>query len=63
MQTKVAMAIGPPGRLDLIGRFTAMGTVDRLIRDLRASLYHPYAPDTTALHPGQHRLGLPLDPL
>ena len=45
------------------GAYARRGPVDRMIRDLRAALYHPYPPDTTALHAGQHRLGLPLDPV
>jgi alkylation response protein AidB-like acyl-CoA dehydrogenase len=45
------------------GAFARRGAVDRMIRDLRAALYHPYPPDTTLLHAGQHRLGLPLDPV
>jgi alkylation response protein AidB-like acyl-CoA dehydrogenase len=43
------------------GAFARRGEVDRMIRDLRASIYHPYTPDVTLLHAGQHRLGLPLD--
>jgi alkylation response protein AidB-like acyl-CoA dehydrogenase len=45
------------------GAFARRGPVDRMTRDLRAALYHPYPPDTTLLHAGQHRLGLPLDPV
>lgn len=45
------------------GAYAKRGAVDRMIRDLRASLYHPYGPDRTLLHAGQHRLGLPLDPV
>jgi alkylation response protein AidB-like acyl-CoA dehydrogenase len=45
------------------GAYARRGAVDRMIRDLRASLYHPYPPDTILLHAGQHRLGLPLDPV
>ena len=45
------------------GAYARRGPVDRMIRDLRAALFHPYTPDTTALHAGQHRLGLPLDPV
>jgi alkylation response protein AidB-like acyl-CoA dehydrogenase len=45
------------------GAYARRGAVDRMIRDLRAALYHPYTPDVTILHTGQHRLGLPLDPL
>lgn len=43
--------------------FAKRGPVDRMIRDLRASLYHPYPPDTTLVHAGQHHLDLPLAPV
>lgn len=45
------------------GTYARRGPVDRMIRDLRAAVYHPYPPDTTLLHAGQHRLGLHLDPV
>ena len=45
------------------GAYAKRGAVDRMIRDVRASLYHPFLPETTLLHAGQHRLGLPLDPV
>jgi alkylation response protein AidB-like acyl-CoA dehydrogenase len=45
------------------GAYARRGTLDRMIRDLRAATYHPYPPETTLLHAGQHRLGLPLDPV
>ncbi|HEX2039275.1 MAG TPA: acyl-CoA dehydrogenase family protein [Acidimicrobiales bacterium] len=45
------------------GAYARRGAVDRMIRDVRAALYHPYPPETTLLHAGRHRLGLPLDPL
>ena len=45
------------------GSYARRGAVDRMIRDLRASLYHPYPPDATLVHAGQHGLGLPLDPV
>jgi alkylation response protein AidB-like acyl-CoA dehydrogenase len=45
------------------GAYARRGAVDRMSRDLRAALYHPYTPDTTLLHAGQHRLGLDLDPV
>lgn len=45
------------------GAYARRGAVDRMIRDLRATLYHTYSPDITLLHAGQHRLGLPLDPV
>jgi alkylation response protein AidB-like acyl-CoA dehydrogenase len=45
------------------GAYARRGAVDRMIRDLRAALYHPYPPETTLLHAGQHRLGLALEPV
>jgi len=45
------------------GAYARRGTVDRMSRDLRAALYHPYSQETTLLHAGQHRLGLDLDPV
>lgn len=45
------------------GAYAKRGAVDRMIRDLRASLYHPFMPEQTLVHAGQHRLGLPLDPV
>jgi acyl-CoA dehydrogenase len=45
------------------GAYARRGAVDRMIRDLRAAIYHPYPPDTTLLQAGQYRLGLPLDPV
>ena len=45
------------------GAYAKRGPVDRMIRDLRAALYHPYPPDMILLHAGQHRLGQPLDPV
>lgn len=45
------------------GAYARRGAVDRMIRDLRAALYHTYSPDITLLHAGQHRLGLPLSPV
>ena len=45
------------------GAYARRGAVDRMVRDVRAALYHPYPPDTTLLHAGQYRLGLPLDPV
>jgi acyl-CoA dehydrogenase len=45
------------------GHYARRGAVDRMARDLGAALYHPYTPDVTVLHTGQHRLGLPLDPI
>jgi acyl-CoA dehydrogenase len=45
------------------GAYARRGAVDRMIRDLRAGLYHPYPSETALLHAGQHRLGLTLDPV
>ena len=45
------------------GAYARRGAVDRMIRDVRAAVYHPFSPETTLLHAGQHRLGLPLDPV
>jgi alkylation response protein AidB-like acyl-CoA dehydrogenase len=44
------------------GAYARRGAVDRMIRDLRAPLYHPYSSDVTLTLAGQHRLGLDLDP-
>lgn len=43
--------------------YARRGAVDRMIRDLRAALYHQYSPEVTLTHAGQHRLGLDLDPV
>jgi alkylation response protein AidB-like acyl-CoA dehydrogenase len=43
--------------------YARRGTVDRMIRDLRAALYHPYPPETTLVHAGQYRLGSTLEPV
>jgi alkylation response protein AidB-like acyl-CoA dehydrogenase len=43
------------------GAYAKRGPVDRMIRDLRAALYHPYPPEATLVHAGQARLGLPLE--
>lgn len=45
------------------GAYARRGAVDRMIRDLRAALYHPYSAETTLLHAGRHRLGLALEPV
>lgn len=45
------------------GAYARRGAVDRMIRDLRGAVYHPYTPETTLVHAGQHRLGLDLDPV
>lgn len=45
------------------GAYARRGAVDRMARDLRAALYHPYSQETTLTHAGQHRLGLDLDPV
>jgi acyl-CoA dehydrogenase len=62
--TNVCQAVQPiAAELAGGGTYARRGAVDRMIRDLRAALYHPYTPDVTALHAGQHRLGLPLESL
>ena len=43
--------------------YARRGAIDRMIRDLHAATYHPYPPETTLLHAGQHQLGYPLDPI
>lgn len=43
--------------------YARRGPVDRMIRDLRAALYHQYSPERTLAIAGQHRLGLDLDPV
>lgn len=45
------------------GTYARRGPVDRMIRDLRASLYHPYPAEVTLMHAGQARLGLPAAPV
>jgi alkylation response protein AidB-like acyl-CoA dehydrogenase len=40
------------------GAYAKRGEVDRMIRDLRASLYHPDGPEATLVHSGRFRLGL-----
>jgi len=40
------------------GSYARRGAVDRMIRDLRAALYHPYPPEATLVHAGRARLGL-----
>lgn len=45
------------------GAYARRGAVDRMIRDLRAAVYHPYPAEVTLTHAGQHRLGLDLDPV
>jgi alkylation response protein AidB-like acyl-CoA dehydrogenase len=45
------------------GAYARRGAVDRMIRDLRAAVYHPYPAEMTLVHAGLHRLGLPLDPV
>lgn len=42
------------------GSYARRGPIDRMIRDVRAAIYHPYTPDATLVHAGRHRLGLPL---
>lgn len=41
--------------------YARRGPVDRMIRDLRAAIYHPYGPETTLSLTGRARLGLPID--
>lgn len=43
--------------------YSRRGPVDRMIRDLRAVSYHPYPPETTLLHAGQHKREQSLDPV
>jgi alkylation response protein AidB-like acyl-CoA dehydrogenase len=43
------------------GAYARRGPVDRMIRDLRAAIYHPYTPEATLVHAGRARLGLPLE--
>jgi alkylation response protein AidB-like acyl-CoA dehydrogenase len=45
------------------GAYARRGPVDRMVRDLRAAPYHPYPPEVTLVHAGQHRLGLALAPV
>jgi len=45
------------------GSYARRGAIDRMIRDLRAATYHPYPPETTLMHAGQHRIGQPLQPV
>lgn len=40
------------------GAYARRGPVDRMIRDLRAAIYHPYPPETTLVRTGRTRLGL-----
>lgn len=40
------------------GAYARRGRVDRMIRDLRAALYHPYSPEATLVRAGRTRLGL-----
>lgn len=43
------------------GAYARRGSVDRMIRDLRAALYHPFPPETALVHAGRARLGCPVD--
>jgi alkylation response protein AidB-like acyl-CoA dehydrogenase len=43
------------------GSYARRGAIDRMIRDLRAALYHPYTPEPTLVHAGRARLGLPVE--
>lgn len=42
------------------GPYARRGDIDRMIRDLRAALYHPYTPEAALTFAGRARLGLPL---
>jgi alkylation response protein AidB-like acyl-CoA dehydrogenase len=43
------------------GAYAQRGSVDRMIRDLRAAVFHPYPPELTLVHAGKARLALPID--
>jgi alkylation response protein AidB-like acyl-CoA dehydrogenase len=43
--------------------YARRGSIDRMIRDLRAATYHPYPPDTVLLHAGQYHMDSPLQPV
>lgn len=43
------------------GAYAKRGSVDRMVRDLRAAVFHPYPPELTLVHAGKARLGLPID--
>lgn len=45
------------------GAFARRGSIDRMIRDLRAAIYHPFTPEVTLVHAGRHRLGMELAPI
>lgn len=45
------------------GAYARRGPVDRMIRDIRAAVFHKYTPDITLMIAGQHRLELDLDPV
>ena len=45
------------------GAYARRGPVDRMVRDLRAALFHTYPAEPTLVLAGQHRLGLDLDPV
>jgi alkylation response protein AidB-like acyl-CoA dehydrogenase len=41
------------------GCYARRGSIDRMIRDLRAAIYHPHPPEVTLVTAGRARLGLP----
>jgi alkylation response protein AidB-like acyl-CoA dehydrogenase len=41
--------------------YARRGSIDRMIRDLRAALYHPSPPELTLVNAGRARLGLPFE--
>jgi alkylation response protein AidB-like acyl-CoA dehydrogenase len=43
------------------GAYARRGPIDRMIRDLRAAIYHPYPPEAALVHAGRARLGHPVD--
>ena len=62
--TQVCNEVGPLAtELAGGGAYARRGPIDRMLRDLRAATYHPYPPETTLLHAGQLRLGLPFEPV
>jgi alkylation response protein AidB-like acyl-CoA dehydrogenase len=62
--TRVCEEVGPlAAELAGGGAYARRGPIDRMLRDLRAATYHPYPPETTLLHAGQLRLGLPFEPV
>jgi alkylation response protein AidB-like acyl-CoA dehydrogenase len=43
------------------GAFARRGSIDRMTRDLRAAIYHPYTSEVTLANAGRAKLGLPLE--